>query len=284
MMPGSWADGSDSRISGTRGGTPQANGEGQMGRRVTGVTALVPILLVTLLAGCAPRVVPPQPTPTTPVSPEASESADVTDVTEHESGPESPIAYGFQVPRGASQVGPLVRYRSDRLLRAYQTELETAQARRDADWQRRCDEREARGDTPVRRQSHADRGADRRYVPAAERPPEARRHGLPDARHRLPHSRRPRHARADRRDPAQGGHRPQRHLQVLRLESPAHHVVLRARHRNDAEWPPADGHAAGRPGQAGESHVGAGHQPQAGHVSAGRLRRRSPRRPGQPPT
>ena len=116
-----------------------------MGRRVTGVTALVPIVLVTLLAGCAPRVVPPQPTPTTPVSPEASESTDVADATEHESGPDSPIAYGFQVPRGASQVGPLVRYRSDRLLAAYQVELETAQARKDADWQRRCDELKSRG-------------------------------------------------------------------------------------------------------------------------------------------
>jgi hypothetical protein len=116
-----------------------------MGRRVTSVTALVPILLVTVLAGCAQRVVPPQPTPTTPVSPEASEPTDVTDVTEHESGPDSPIAYGFQVPRGASQVGPLVRYRSERLLAAYQVELETAHARRDADAQRRCDERKAQG-------------------------------------------------------------------------------------------------------------------------------------------
>ena len=119
-----------------------------MGRRFTGVAALVPILLVTLLAGCAPRAVPPQPTPTTAASPEASESSDVTDVTEHESGPESPIAYGFQVPRGASQMGPLIRYRSDRLLRAYATELEAAQARRDADQQRRRDDAEARG-TPI---------------------------------------------------------------------------------------------------------------------------------------
>lgn len=118
-----------------------------MGRRVTGVTALVPIVLVTLLAGCAPRVVPPQPTPTAPVSPEVSESTDVTDVTEHESGPESPIAYGFQVPRGASQVGPLVRYRSAKLLSAYQIELEAARAREDADWQRWCDNKKSRGDS-----------------------------------------------------------------------------------------------------------------------------------------
>nr|WP_324130593.1 hypothetical protein [Aeromicrobium sp.] len=113
-----------------------------MGRRVTGVTAIAPVLLVALLAGCGPRTTQPQPTQTTATAPDASET---TDVTENESGPESPIAYGFRVPRGASQVGPLVRYRSERLLSAYATELEAAQARRDADAQRRCDEREARG-------------------------------------------------------------------------------------------------------------------------------------------
>ncbi len=113
-----------------------------MGRRVTGVRTLPLILLVTLLVGCAPQTATPQPTQTTTAAPDAAEA---TDVTEHESGPESPIAYGFQVPRGASQVGPLVRYRSDRLIQAYATELEAAQARRDADSQRRWDEAEARG-------------------------------------------------------------------------------------------------------------------------------------------
>jgi len=111
-----------------------------MGRRVTGVRALAPILLVTLLVGCAPRTATPQPTQTT-----STASPEPADVTEHESGPDSPIAYGFQVPRGASQVGPLVRYRSDRLLAAYQVELETAHAKDDADWQRRCDALKAQG-------------------------------------------------------------------------------------------------------------------------------------------
>jgi hypothetical protein len=116
-----------------------------MGRRVTGARALAPLLLVTLLIGCAPRPATPQPTQASTLPPVAS---DATDVTEHESGPESPIAYGFQVPRGASQIGPLVRYRSNRLIGAYQTELETAQARSDANKQRKRDEAEARG-TPI---------------------------------------------------------------------------------------------------------------------------------------
>ena len=124
-----------------------------MGRRVTGATALAPILLISLLAGCGPSTTP-QPTETSATSPDPSDATDTTDTTdttdatEHESGPDSPIAYGFRVPRGASQVGPLVRYRSDRLLSAYQTELAAAQARRDADRQRRRDEAEARG-TPI---------------------------------------------------------------------------------------------------------------------------------------
>ncbi len=112
-----------------------------MGRRVTGATALAPALLVALLAGCGPQNAAPRPSPTVPASPEPS----ATDVTEHESGPESPIAYGFRVPRGASQVGPLVRYRSARLLQAYAIELEAAQARLGADWQRRCDDLKAQG-------------------------------------------------------------------------------------------------------------------------------------------
>ena len=115
-----------------------------MGRRVTGARALAPLLLVTLLIGCAPQNATPQPTQTTTASPDPAEAADVT---EHESGPESPIAYGFQVPRGASQVGPLVRYRSAKLLSAYQIELEAARAREDADWQRWCDNKKSRGES-----------------------------------------------------------------------------------------------------------------------------------------
>lgn len=111
-----------------------------MGRRTAGALTLVPLLAI-LVAGCAPA--PVTPTPST-----SSSVPENTDVSEHESGPESPIAYGFQVPLGASQVGPLIRYRSARLLQAYQPELDAAQAHKDAEQQRRRDEAEARG-TPL---------------------------------------------------------------------------------------------------------------------------------------
>lgn len=117
---------------------------GHMGRRATLAigTALISALPVGLGA-CGPMPNRPEPERSTTSAP-PSEAGD-TRVREHESGPESPIAYGFRVPAGASQVGPLIRSRSERLIEAYRPELEAAEARRDADLQRRRDEREAQG-------------------------------------------------------------------------------------------------------------------------------------------
>jgi hypothetical protein len=105
--------------------------------------ALAACLLISVTAACD------QPVDGT--LPDPSNTSDLpvpTDVSEHESGPESPIAFGLQVPRGATQVGPLVRYRSKRLIDAYRPELDAAQAQRDAEQQRRRDEAEANG-TPL---------------------------------------------------------------------------------------------------------------------------------------
>jgi len=71
-----------------------------MARRVAGAVVIGP-LMVAVLAGCSPAAVVPTPS-------QSSHTPVPADVSEHESGPESPIAYGFQVPRGASQIGPLV--------------------------------------------------------------------------------------------------------------------------------------------------------------------------------
>lgn len=111
-----------------------------MGRRAT--LAIVTTLLVPIgLGACGP--IPDRPDPersTANASP--SDADEPTSVREHENGPESPIAYGFRVPAGASQVGPLIRSRSARLLESYRPELEATEARRDADKMRRRDERE----------------------------------------------------------------------------------------------------------------------------------------------
>lgn len=67
------------------------------------------------------------------------------DLSEHESGPESPIAYGLYVPRGATQLGPLFRYRSSRLIAAYQPELDAAVAQQAAEDADKVAEDEANG-------------------------------------------------------------------------------------------------------------------------------------------
>ncbi|WP_229051893.1 hypothetical protein [Aeromicrobium sp. Leaf350] len=52
-----------------------------------------------------------------------------SEITDHEGGPESPIITGLTVPEGAVQLGPLVRYRSDRVIAAYQPDLAVALTR-----------------------------------------------------------------------------------------------------------------------------------------------------------
>jgi hypothetical protein len=111
--------------------------------RTRAAVALAAGALVCVTAGCDQPVGGTSPDPSI-----TSDRPAPTDVSEHESGPESPIAYGLQVPRGATQVGPLVRYRSKRLIEAYKPELDAAQAQRDAEQQRRRTEAEANG-TPL---------------------------------------------------------------------------------------------------------------------------------------
>lgn len=60
--------------------------------------------------------------------PSADRTTAPPEVESHESGPASPIAYGLRVPAGAVQLGPLVRFRSERLIAAYRPELEAVQA------------------------------------------------------------------------------------------------------------------------------------------------------------
>lgn len=80
----------------------------------------------------------PTPTPT-------STKTKAPDLSEHESGPESPIAYGLYVPAGATQLGPLFRYRSSRLIAAYRPELDAAVAQKAAEDAEKVAEDEANG-------------------------------------------------------------------------------------------------------------------------------------------
>nr|MCW2727442.1 hypothetical protein [Aeromicrobium sp.] len=103
------------------------------------LTAVAMLALAACEGGTSTDDPEPQPSTTNTKAP---------DLSEHESGPESPIAYGLFVPEGATQLGPLFRYRSSRLIAAYRPELQAIEAQRAAE---QADEaaRDAANGTPV---------------------------------------------------------------------------------------------------------------------------------------
>ena len=105
-------------------------------------TSRVLLCAVALVAfaGCDSSTSSDGTTPT--ATPTATEAPDLSD---HESGPESPIAYGLYVPQGATQLGPLFRYRSSRLIAAYRPELQAIEAQRAAEAAQKVAEDEANG-------------------------------------------------------------------------------------------------------------------------------------------
>lgn len=105
--------------------------------------ATVTCALLVVLTGCESD---PSGTSPTPVS--SSKTTQPVDVEEHEAGPDSPITYGFKVPKGATQLGPLARFRSAKLIAAYKPELDAAEAQREAEEKDKADQAEREG-TPL---------------------------------------------------------------------------------------------------------------------------------------
>ena len=60
-------------------------------------------------------------------SPGASSPSALINTSIHESAVDSPLEFGFTVPSGASQIGPLLRFRSRALLEEFQPDLAQAQ-------------------------------------------------------------------------------------------------------------------------------------------------------------
>lgn len=88
----------------------------------------------------------PQTNPSTSATPKpTATTTKAPDVSEFESGPESPIAYGLFVPRGATQLGPVFRYRSARLIAEYAPELSAAVAQKAVEQAQKAAEDEADG-------------------------------------------------------------------------------------------------------------------------------------------
>ena len=94
--------------------------------RKIGVAAIAALALVGGLSACTSTQDLTKPTST-------AITTTAPDVSIQESGPESPIAYGLQVPKGATQLGPLVRFRSAPLIAAYLPELDVAVAQKAAE-------------------------------------------------------------------------------------------------------------------------------------------------------
>lgn len=105
-----------------------------MKRRLT--VAASTCATVLALAACVPGGATTGPT----TSPSATETTDADRVESHESSPESPIAYGLTVPRGAVQLGPVVRIRSSELIETYRPELEALLAEKAAEDEDELDE------------------------------------------------------------------------------------------------------------------------------------------------
>jgi len=105
---------------------------------------MLSVVALSLVAACDGRSSGADPTPTS-----TQTTTTAPDVTEHESGPESPITYGLQVPRGATQLGPLIRYRSARLIAAFLPELKAAQAQKDAEARDKEAEQASEGTPPT---------------------------------------------------------------------------------------------------------------------------------------
>ena len=104
------------------------------------VAAIAALALVSALSSCESSGDPTKPTA-------KAATTKAPDVSVHESGPESPIAYGLQVPKGATQLGPLVRFRSERLIAAYRPELDAALAQKAAEERERAEKAEKEGKT-----------------------------------------------------------------------------------------------------------------------------------------
>ena len=105
---------------------------------------MLSVVALSLVAACDGGSAGADPTPTS-----TRTTTQPPDVTEHESGPESPITYGLQAPKGATQLGPLIRYRSARLVAAFLPELKAAQAQKDAEARDKEAEQASEGTPPT---------------------------------------------------------------------------------------------------------------------------------------
>lgn len=105
--------------------------------------------LAIVASACQASTSDPVPTPSAASSstPTPAPTPDDSDLAPFESGPESPLGYGLQVPDGATQLGPLTRIRSERLIATYAPDLQAGEAQKAADARVKLAERQAEDPT-----------------------------------------------------------------------------------------------------------------------------------------
>ena len=240
--------------------------------------AVAAAALVVLTAGCdqAGGGLSPDPSNT-------SDQPGPTDVSEHESGPESPIAYGLQVParRDADRpAGALPQ-------RATHQGLQARARRRPGPARRRAATSPHRGrgqrHSPATADADAHHRAERRHVQPAREPAEARQHDLADARRRVADETvRNMVAQIDTVLPDAGIIRSDISTYCDEREPPHHRMPPRGR-GHDRQRPRPEDQARRRSGRREDPHVSTRDQPEPGHEAEGRVRRRPPARSGRPP-
>ncbi len=106
-------------------------------------------VLAIVASACQASTDEPGPASSTTSSstPTPAATADDSDLAPFESGPESPLGYGLQVPDGATQLGPLTRIRSERLVATYAPDLQAGEAQKAADERAKLAERQSEDPT-----------------------------------------------------------------------------------------------------------------------------------------
>lgn len=110
----------------------------------TSIVAVAALTSTFALTACSEEGTNSSPTPSSSVT-----TSPPPDVSAHESGPDSPISYGLEVPEGATQLGPLMRVRSNELIEAYRPELEAAEKEREEAQLEEAEEDAEPGETPT---------------------------------------------------------------------------------------------------------------------------------------
>ncbi|MFI5426490.1 hypothetical protein [Aeromicrobium sp. UC242_57] len=169
------------------------------------------------------------------------------------------------MPRGATQLGPLFRYRSARLIAAYQPELAAAEAQKAAEDADKVAEDEANGTPSPHADARADDASQPRQLQAHRGRAAARHVDLADAHRRRPDRRLPSDAGPDQRSRPDREPRSRQPCDPLPVQGPAHHRLRRVGAGHDRRQARDPDQADRRSRRARDPHLPSGRPDPPGH-------------------